>query len=353
MRILLPPMVDESVGFVQKKYQEKIDNNSLDYRSLWKWYHEKRELFDAKAKYEDLQDDEENYEMETEETQVTFPDEDLLTRWAEIVFTEVIKSNTPLNQLPEPFKLDLRRIDTIRRDTSRIFIQQRIITAFTIILRQCKHIAPASPTEETNLLLRTAYIKSQLPTGPTQRESLALEIVRTAYQVAHYPTTTLPNPLHTCQVEDMLNEQTRAGQVIADTIRNKLHQMLEETVFEEINGSQGIPDLLPSQILDRYYSNIITTTANTAGCGGKVRNYVSSSIDSTPPPTADSLALAVRSIAQRLAHITLIQWRIWAQMLWFKSHEAIFASEAEFLAWKDGVVCRIQCRYPRYRGGMV
>lgn len=346
-------MIDESVGFVQKKYQERIDNNSLDYRSLWKWYHEKRELFDAKARYEALEDDEESYEMETEEAQVTFPDEDLLTRWAEIVFAEVIKSNTPLNRLPEPFKLDLRRIDIIRRDASQISTQQCEIAAFTIILRQCKHAAPPSLTEEANLLLRTAYIKSQLPSGPAQRESLALEIVRTAYQIAQYPATTLPDPLHICQVQDMLNEQTRAGQVIASTIRSKLHQILEETVFEEINGSQGIPDLLPSQILDRYYGT--TTTANTTNIAGSSVGMIGNGVSPDPilSRTTSSLALAIRSIGQRLAHITLIQWRIWAQMLWFKSHEAIFESEEEFLQWKDEVVCRIQCRYPQYRGGMV
>lgn len=329
MRIQLPPMIDDSVEFVQRKYQDDFDHNREDSKKVWKWFHENRAFFEAIAAYVDW-DWPYGEGITYDDHDVTSPDEDYLTRYIEIVLEEVVKSNKPLHELPKPFELDITRIGHIRESVTRLETEQCQVTVLNIMISQRKGATQPSSESEQHLIRRLKDINSFSEERSEGLEMAAIEIVRMAYTYAP-ESKSIPDPLDVCQARDMLDIQTRAGLRVATMVRETIHELISQQVFEEINGSNGICDLWPAQILKRYGSFFQT-------------NSELDLIDS-----AEKVASEIRHISQQVARIALIQWRIWAQLLWFKPQAAIFATTQEYMAWQSEARIRVNERLSQHR----
>ena len=153
----------------------------------------------------------------------------------------------------------------------------------------------------------------------------AIEITRTVYTFVDEGNN-IPGPLDVCRARDMLDIQTPAGLRVATLVRSQIHELIQEHVFEEINGLNGICDLWPAQILKRYGP------------------FIQPASDFHRVDSANQMASEIRHISQRIAHLTLIQWRIWAQLLWFKPQDEIFASEEEYMSWQSEARIRVNER---------
>ena len=329
MQISLPPKTDDSVEFVQRKYEDEFAHNQDDLKAIWIWFHEGRAFFEAKAAYHDW-DWSYGEESTYDDHDVTFPDEDYLTRYTDIVLEEVVKNNTPPHELPKPFELDTTRIEYVQESIARLEIKQCQIMVLNVIINQCEDATQPSPESNQQLVSRLQDINSFSQERSERLEMMAIEIVRTAYTFVA-ESSKIPDPIDVCQARDMLDTQTQAGHRVVTLARRRVHELISQHVFEEINGSNSICDLWPSQILKRYGT------------------FIQPPSDPHQIDPANDMSSEIIHISQRIAHLILIQWRVWAQLLWFKPQDAIFASEEEYTSWQSEARVRVGERLSPYK----
>ena len=264
-------MFEDSVQFERRFFEGQI-NLGLQCATAWRWY----QLLVQQAR--------------------SIGDDSNLDIFTKAVIDLVIGDDSTL---PDTFHYDIVRLQALQADF-QISLSKKILgETFIRVLEYLGHSANLPLSTYDALLLRISKLE-----GASRVKSLCspkldhfvLEIVRTAYSICKI--TSLPTDEHVTiaklyleDVKSLQHEELECG------LRNDL----EEIVDKELSA---ICSLTPLQIRNHYQPNPMFPR---------------------PETERDDL----RSIGERLAHIIVLHWRVWAPILYLKPWGAFEQQQAQ------------------------
>ncbi|KAL6714869.1 Protein SOSEKI 1 [Lecanora helva] len=193
------------------------------------------------------------------------------------------------NVLPPTLTLDYVRMRTLQLRFENLMYQAacRWTLEELVELRSQRSIPPQSYDD---LFSRIAIITSdeESRSQPSrQTENVTLEIVREAYRVSGLHRLPMPQDLES--TESNLLHASDPSTSVSNQLRRYLAEDLNELIEEEL---QAIKDLTPVQIATRYILN------------------------GTPDMQRVTERAELRSMAQRIAHISVLHWRVWGPIMY-------------------------------------
>ena len=191
--------------------------------------------------------------------------------------------------LPPTFTLDYARLRTLQTQFQNLMDRAACLRTFEAMLRRlgCNAAIPASLNND--LFARIFTLTTDLPNRSEQVADIALEVVSRAYKVCkmhHLPSST---DLEFAERHLQQNYE-RTNNNFSDLERLLGDQLLHLTE-QEISI---IGNFSPVQIVNRYQPQ-------------------TSSKSLAKPVTIESELLG---IAQKIAHITVLHWRVWAPLIY-------------------------------------
>jgi len=268
-------MFEDSVQFERRFFEDKI-NLGLPVANAWGWY----QLSVQQARsYEEVGDD---------------SNLDIFTK----AVIDLVIGNNPT--LPDTFLYDIGRLQALQADF-QISLSKKIHgETFIRVLEYLGHSANLPLSTYDALVQRISKLEDSSRVkglwSAQLEDQLVLEIVRTAYNVCKI--TSLPTDEHVTIAKQYL-EDVKSLQ--HEDLECELRNDLEEIVDRELSA---ICHLTPLQIQNHYQPNPMFPR---------------------PETERDDLW----SIGERLAHIIVLHWRIWAPILYLKPWEAIEQQQAQ------------------------
>ena len=257
-------MFEDSVQFERRFFEERI-NLGWPVSDAWRWYQSSVQ----RARF---------YEEDGEDSSL-----DIFTK----AVIDLVIGNDPA--LPDTFLYDIGRIQALQADFQVSLSRKIHGETFIRVLEFLGHSASPPLSTYNALLQRICKLEdSSRVQGmwPAQLEDhLILEIVRTAYSVSKM--TSLPTDEHVIIAKQYL-EDVRS--IHREDLECELRSDLEEIVDRELSA---ICHLTPLQIQNHYQPNPMFPR---------------------PETERDDLW----SIGERLAHIIVLHWRIWAPIVYLK-----------------------------------
>lgn len=255
-------MVDSTVAFVQKDFLQRI-TEGWDVSRARTWFVDKRQ---KKGLSSGLM---------------------ILTP----AITNIIVENSPT--LPPTFTLDYIRLRALQEDFESLMSQAACRWTLEKVLSSLKSRGSVPQIIYDRLFARVCIIRSPTETkrSPLGRASddITLEIVRMAYNfcgISNLPST-----------KDIEYAQSKLEYCCDDTtsvykdLQLHLAEDLQIMVDEEVHVMKN---LTPMQVANRYVPEI--------------------PIHPLPPIVTEKIQL--RSLAQRIAHISVLHWRVWGPILY-------------------------------------
>ena len=263
-------MADDSVHFEQKYFLRKIADQE-DYSAALKWFRCRN----------------------SEELETCISDEARLKTFSRSVLAIVTSTpNTPIATIaPKTFTFDMDRLQALRIKYQGCVYQDFYIEALLRNLHSLGYSGTPPLSVCNDLLVRIINLASPQRTIDgcyAELARAALEIVRRAYEL--------------CNRTDLLEEETvqntitfiqraqNAKSAIRQDLDNHLSHTLQMLVDHEL---ETIFNLSPLQILNHYAHQRFSTDL-----------YESQE--------------ALRHIANQIAHITVLHWRIWSPILYLQ-----------------------------------
>ena len=195
--------------------------------------------------------------------------------------------------LPPTFTLDYARLRSLQTQFQNLMDRAACLRTFKAMLKRLGCNAPIPESFNNDLFARISTLTIDQPNHSDQVADIALEVVRRAYKVCklhHLPSST-DQEFAECHLQQ---NYERANDYFSDLERHLGDQLLRLTE-QEISV---IGNFSPVQIVNHYQPQ-------------------SSSKSLAKPVTIESELLI---IAQKIAHITVLHWRVWAPLIY---HEPI------------------------------
>ena len=193
------------------------------------------------------------------------------------------------NYLPPTFTLDYTRLRSLQTQFHNLLNRAACLRTFEAMLRRLGCNAPIPKSFNNDLFARISTLAIDQPDHCEQVADIALEVVSRAYKVCKIHR--LPSSTDLEFAERHLQENyERTNDNLSDLERLLEDQLLHLTE-QEISI---IGNFSPVQIVNHYQPQ-------------------SSSKSSATPVTIESELLG---IAQKIAHITVLHWRVWAPLIY-------------------------------------
>ena len=191
--------------------------------------------------------------------------------------------------LPPTFTLDYTRLRSLQTQFHNLLNRAACLRTFEAMLRRLGCNAPIPKSFNNDLFARISTLAIDQPDHPEQVADIALEVVSRAYKVCK--THRLPSSTDLEFAERHLQENyERTNDNFSDLERLLGDQLLHLTEQEV----SIIGNFSPVEIVDHYQPQ-------------------SSSKSSATPVTIE---LELLGIAQKIAHITVLHWRVWAPLIY-------------------------------------
>ena len=191
--------------------------------------------------------------------------------------------------LPPTFSLDYARLRSLQTQFQYLMDRIECLRTFEAILKMLGCNAPIPKSFNNDLFARISTLTGDQPNRSEQVADLALEVVSRAYKVCKIPN--LPSSTDLEFAERRLQQKyERANDNFSDLERLLGDQLLHLTE-QEISI---IGNFSPVQIVNHYQPQ-------------------SSSKTSAKSVTIESELL---SIAQMIAHMAVLHWRVWAPLIY-------------------------------------
>ena len=191
--------------------------------------------------------------------------------------------------LPPTFTLDYARLRTLQTQFQNLMDRAACLRTFKAMLKRLGCNAAIPATFNNDLFIRISTLTIDQPNRSERVADIALEVVSRAYKVCkirHLPSST---DLEFAE-RHLEHNHERTNDNFSDLERLLGDQLLHLTE-QEISI---IGNFSPVQIVNHYQPQ-------------------SSSISLVKPVTMESELL---SIAQKIAHITVLHWRVWAPLIY-------------------------------------
>ncbi|MCJ1475393.1 hypothetical protein MMC13_004055 [Lambiella insularis] len=224
--------------------------------------------------------------------------ENCLAAFARPVIDLVVESEP---QFPTTFIFDFDRLRALRADFQSCMYQELCCKALDRLLHSSSHLATPPQDSYSSLLHRISAIQISLSTPnnqPVPSDEVALEIVRTALSICNNPH--LPSDTDVAATRAFLDSATDAASAPYEQLQCSLCADLEDIVDEELDT---IAAFSPLQILNYYHPS------------------------STHPRSA-ALRGGLQDVGERLAHIVVLHWRIWAPILYLQPRLRVVLPQA-------------------------
>ena len=191
--------------------------------------------------------------------------------------------------LPPTFTLDYTRIRSLQTQFQNLMDRAACLRTFEAMLRRLGCNAPIPKSFNNDLFARISTLAIDQPDHSEQVADIALEVVSRAYKVCKIHR--LPSSTDLEFAERHLQQNyDRTNDNFSDLERVLGDELLHLTE-QEISI---IGNFSPVQIVNHYQPQISSKSLAT-------------------PVTIESELL---SIAQRIAHITVLHWRVWAHLIY-------------------------------------
>ena len=252
-------MVNESTRCEQRYFSDRVSQGLLDVEGSKDWYYK---TVPQQNTIDLIAGDCKQYE--------------LASRVLELVVN-------PPDELVPTFVYDRDRLRTLNHDYQVVFFQKVIRAAFERLLRNLGSNAKLTTESMQKLTYRVCRVQPNLLSKEPRRlplDTIILEITRTAYEFCGI--SILPQDLHLLHVKHSIDEAMSGGSVLHHHLEQGLLEELELNLQWEVNTIRGMSPLQMSYHLNpKPYSN---------------------------PADQDLL----RSLVQRVAHISVLHWRVWS-----------------------------------------
>lgn len=199
------------------------------------------------------------------------------------------------NQLPPTFTLDYVRLRNLQADFRGLKYRVTCLQTLKATLKNIKWIGTLPQSSYDNLFGRISVLMSDnLPMiDYSQRiDDAALEIVREAYKLSKNPRIPAVEDLDFAQT--YLRDSCEGDNDVFEDLEVSLGDQLHRLVEREIDA---IGNLTPVQIINHY----------------------------TLETTLVSEEAELLCMAQRIAHIAVLHWRVWAPMIYKQPLDPRFA----------------------------
>ena len=207
----------------------------------------------------------------------------------------------PASKIPNTFVYDKERIQSLRADFQKCLLQTIITESYCRLLRQLQYLEMPSLGLINKVLLRVWQIdQTFLPgqSGKTVSDEIILEITRSAYETCCIET--LPRDEHMAMVRSYIQSATVKDSDLYHDILASTWDELDILIEQEV---ESIQDLQPLQILNHYRPN--------------------------PSPQLKLETLGLHSLAQRIAHVAVLHWRVWGPILYLQPRELVEGSVSD------------------------
>ena len=271
-------MIDDSVHFEQKYFLKRIAAGTINVAQARDWY--------ATA----VQN--ERYNLDASNTH--------LAAFARSIIVMVMSNDV---DLPTTFTFDVDRLQLLHVQIQKCMFQVICREAFIQCLSGIGYFATPSMDACSNLIQRVSNVSGRYSTdnsGNDRINDVALEIVREAYRVRALDS--LPDEALVERTQGYLSYALQRDSHILQNLEDWLCIELEDMVNGEL---EQISKLTPLQLLDRYAHS---------------RNRVTSTSAIKGP---DDLQV----IAQQIAHITVLHWRVWGPILYLQPRMVVADQE--------------------------
>ena len=191
--------------------------------------------------------------------------------------------------LPPTFTLDYARLRSLQTQFQNLMDRAACLRTFEAILKMLGCNAPIPQSSNNDLFARISTLTSDQPNRSEQVADIALEVVSRAYRVCKIPGPPSSTDLEFAERHLQQNYERRNNN-FSDLERLLGDELLHLTEQE----TNIIGNFSPVQIVNHYQPQ-------------------SSNKSSAKPVTIDSELL---SIAQKIAHITVLHWRVWAPLIY-------------------------------------
>ena len=255
-------MVDSTVGMEQQDFVQRIAKG-WDVRQAYTWFAKERQ--DRKSI------------------------SGLHTLAASV--TNMVITNSDV--LPPTFTLDYIRLRTLQTQIQGLIFQTGCRWTFEEVLDKLEWRGSIPRFSCDALFARIAAVISEDPTRgclAQQTEHVTLEIVRGAYKTCNV------QGVPTFEDEEFARSNLIYASDPATNVFKVLYRYLEEDLCELVEEEvEAIKDLTPMQISNRYLPEFSVHT---------------------PPQHAISQQADLLRVAQQIAHISVLHWRVWAPILY-------------------------------------
>ena len=191
--------------------------------------------------------------------------------------------------LPPTFTLDYVRLRSLQTQFQNLMHRAACLRTFAAVLKVLGCNAPIPKSFKNDLFARISTLTIDQNSRSEQVADIALEIVRRAYRVCKIPN--IPSSTDLDFAERHLQQNYERTNDNFSELERSLGDELLHLTEQEISI---IGNFSPVQIVNHYQPQ-------------------SSSNSSAKPVTLESELL---SIAQKIAHITVLHWRVWAPLIY-------------------------------------
>ena len=267
-------MVDDNIHFEQRYFLRSIAEGLLNVKQLLEWYNTV------------VRDDLRNADSS----------DDYITDFARAVIG-IVSDNDPS---PPTFVFDFDRIRVLQIQFRKCMYQMICREAFSRSLWQLGYTATVPANAYHTLLYRISNLNER--NGSSSHSSLktddvALEIVREAYHLRGIEA--LPDEVFAEGTRHWLLQAWNVESPIYQDLEYHLSNILDELVDEQLGQ---IAKLTPLQILNH------STTLQ-------------------PPLETGKELDGIKGMAQSIAHITILHWRVWSPILYLQPHKTATSSK--------------------------
>ena len=259
-------LIDDSVQFEQRQFQPRVGQGL--------YYYEARERFKRRVGYWTV--DHRGETLRVEESDGVFNLADALVDVVQDLDEEV----------PVTFALDRERIEELRQDLKRHQHHEYLPETVTELFEQRYRQPPAPPMEMRRIVDRVEQLFQADDAESPSVANIALEILRAAPRPADSEegqTGAIPDERDVDWLANQLRTRLNAKAALYD----QLHDGLRNQVAQEVIA---VAAKTPLQIHTHY--------APTWAARGEAQD------------------VTLESIAKRIAHISVIHWRVWAPILY-------------------------------------
>ena len=194
----------------------------------------------------------------------------------------------PESEIPNTFVYDKERLQSLRLDFQQCLLQTIITESCCRLLRQLKYVGIPSPEAMRKILLRLWQLdQNSLPgkSGKPDSQEVVLEITRSIYEECNIHA--LPRDEDMAMVRSYIQSATDKESDLYHDILASTWDELDILIEQEV---LAIHDLEPLQMLN-YYRPI-------------------------PSSRAKFDTMSLQDLAQRIAHIAVLHWRVWGPIVY-------------------------------------